>query len=411
MNKKYFVLTAVCAAALIVTACGGGDAAPVAATATTPINLAPVPTGTAPAAATPTTSVTAPTTTAPAPAAPVTTAPVTTAPVTTAPAGMAPAAATPTTSVTVPTAGVPTTTPATPVPTTPAAIVTSLTGSVVKGPVGNATVTAKKPDGTACGTTATNATGQYAFTTSCTGDVIIEVTGGSYLDEATNVTKVLDTPLKSMISATGGTVNGVVTPLTSMAFSYAFTSSNAATKAAFDAQAVKIATQFGLVGVNLGTTLPVVAGTTNAYGNALKGISQYLKDNPTQTLAAVTTASFKSALEVSSFSSIYTNAFNKINGTNITLTFDGGAFNFSGTGAGGGSGTCGISQVGTITAGGFTVPINIDYCVSGLIGSCDSGNSTLNQSLSGQSVAVGGANITTTYSSVCKAGAQSIVIK
>jgi hypothetical protein len=301
----------------------------------------------------------------------------------------------------------------TPVVTTPVvtATVTSLTGSVVKGPVGNATVTAKKPDGTACGTTATNATGQYAFTTSCTGDVIIEVTGGSYLDEATNATKALDTPLRSMIAATGGTVNGVVTPLTSMAFSYAFTSSNAATKAAFDAQAVKIATQFGLTGVDLGTTLPVVSGSTNAYGNALKGVSQYLRDNPTQTLAAVTTATIKTALDSSNFSTLYTTAFNKINNTNVKFSLDGGAFTFTGTGAGGGSATCGISQRGTFTVAGTTLPFNFDYCVSGLIGACDAGNSALNQSLSAAQTGSVGVNVVTTYGPTCAAGALSIVVK
>ena len=201
-------------------------------------------------------------------------------------------------------------TPVTPVtpPVTPANTDTTLTGSVVKGPVGNATVTVKKPDGTACGTTSTNAAGQYSFTTACVGDVIVEVTGGSYTDEATNLIKTLTTPLKTVISATGGTVNAVVTPLTTIAFSYAFSSNNAATKAAFDAQAVKIATQFGLAGVNLSTSLPSVTGVANAYGNALKHISQYLKDNPAQTLAAVTTASLKSSADFTNFGTLYSAA-------------------------------------------------------------------------------------------------------
>ena len=366
MSTKIFVLSSVCAATLVVAACGGGDAVPVATLA--------------PAATTPASTTTAVVTT------PVTTTPVTTTPVTTTPVVTA--------------------------PTTPvvAGTVTSLTGSVVKGPVGNATVTATKADGTACGTTATNATGQYAFTTSCTGDVILTVTGGSYLDEATNTTKVLATPLKSVIAATGGTVNGVVTPLTSMAFSYAFTSNNAATKAAFDAQAAKIATQFQLTGVNLGTDLPVVTGVSNAYGKALIAVSQYLKDNPSKTLEAVTTASFKTALQASEFGASYTAAFNRVNGSNVTFTFDGTAFNITGTGAGGGSATCGISQRGSFTVAGLVVPISFDYCVSGLVGACDAGNQSLNQSLSAQNTSVG-ANITTTYQPACAAGAISIVVK
>ena len=240
--------------------------------------------------------------------------------------------------------------------------------------------------------------------------MIIEVTGGSYLDEATNTTKALATPLKSIIAATGGTVNGVVTPLTTMAFSYAFSSNSAATKAAFDAQAAKIATQFQLTGVNLGTDLPVVTGVSNAYGKALIAVSQYLKDNPSRTLEAVTTASFKTALQASDFGASYTAAFNKANGSNVTFTFDGTAFNIAGTGGGGGSATCGISQKGSFSLAGLIVPISFDYCVSGLQGACDAGNQSLNQSLSAQNTSVG-ANITTTYQPACAAGAISIVVK
>ena len=369
MNKKYFVLTAVCAAALVVTACGGGDAAPVAATATTPINLAPGPTGTAPAAATPTTSVTAPTTGAPA-------------------------------------TGTPTTTP-----TTPAAIVTSLTGSVVKGPVGNATVTAKKPDGTACGTTATNATGQYNFTTSCTGDVIIEVTGGSYLDEATNITKPLTEPLKVVVNAAGGNVVGVVTPLTTMAYSVAFSSSNAATVGAFNAQMVKTAAQFGLANVNLATTLPVVTGSSNAYGNALKAISQYLNDNRGTTLAAFTAPALTTQTALTAFSQAYNSAFFKINGAASNVTFNGDGFTITGTGAGGGSGTCGVTAVGSVTSSGFTVPVDLSYCLSGIAaGSCDAGNLSLNQALAVQG-STAGINLAYTYSAVCAPGAIQINLK
>lgn len=289
---------------------------------------------------------------------------------------------------------------------------TTVTGSAIKGPVNNATVTAKKPDGTACGSTTTNTAGQYSFTTACTGDLIVEVTGGTYTDEASNTTKTLDTPLRSVISANGGTVDGVVTPLTTIAFSYAFSSSSSATKAAFDAQAARIATQFNLANVNLSTTLPVVRGETNAYGAALKAISQYLKDNPTQTLAAVTTATLKSAADFSNFGALYGAAYNTVNGTNVSFNFDGTAFNFTGTGAGGGSGTCGINQQGTVSTGGITVPINFDYCVSGIAGgSCDSGNSALSQSLSAQSGAIAGVNLVTTYSASCAPGAISLVLK
>jgi hypothetical protein len=73
-----------------------------------------------------------------------------------------------------------------------------------------------------------------------------------------------------VVAANGGTVTGIATPLTTMAYTYAFQSSNAVTHAAFDAQAQKIASQFGLSGVNLATTLPQVTGTTNAYGDSMR---------------------------------------------------------------------------------------------------------------------------------------------
>lgn len=291
-------------------------------------------------------------------------------------------------------------TPATPTETT-------ITGSAVKGPVNGATVTAKKADGTACGT-ATTTNGTYTLKTTCTGDLVIEVTGGTYTDEATGASTKLETPLKVVIAANGGSVTGVATPLTTMAFSTAFSSPNSATKAAFDTQAAKIATQFGLSGVNLATTEPNVTGTANEYGKALKAVSQYLKDNPTQTLATITNADFKNSL--TTFGTAYSAAFKSINGTTVTMSFDGSVFNVGGTGAGGGSGTCGVTVTGTVSAQGFTVPLNLSYCVKGLQGTCDSGNSALSQSVTGQGGVTGAANLQYSYSATCPAGAITINI-
>ena len=64
-------------------------------------------------------------------------------------------------------------------PIAPVATTTTVSGSAVKGPVNGATVRAKKPDGTACGTATTNAQGTYSLETTCTGDLIIEVSGGT----------------------------------------------------------------------------------------------------------------------------------------------------------------------------------------------------------------------------------------
>lgn len=293
----------------------------------------------------------------------------------------------------------------------PPAVTTTVSGSAVKGPLNGATVTLKKPDGTDCGSTTTTATGTYSLSTACTGDLLVEVTGGSYLDEATNTTKALTTPLKVMVSASGGPVVGVATPLTTLAYSTAFASSSAASRAAFDTQAARIATQFGLGNVNLATSVPVLSGAADAYGNALRAISQYLKENSGKTLATITTASFTNQADLTAFSTAYTTAYRNINGSTVSVSFDGAAFNIAGTGVGGGSGTCGINLKGTITTQGFTVPLNIDYCYTGLPGACDGGNSSLNQSVAGQGGIAGAANLVYSYSATCAPGALTVNLR
>jgi hypothetical protein len=153
----------------------------------------------------------------------------------------------------------------------------------------------------------------------------------------------------------------------------------------------------------LTTTVPTVTGTANDYGKALKAVSQYLKDNPTQTLATITNATFTSNL--ATFGTAYNAAFSNINGTAVSLSFEGGTFTVAGTGAGGGSGSCGVTLTGSITAQGIAVPLNLSYCVRGLQGSCDSGNSALSQAVSGQGGAVGAVDLQYSYSATCPSDA------
>jgi hypothetical protein len=109
------------------------------------------------------------------------------------------------------------------------------------------------------------------------GDVVIEISGGKYTDEATQKVTDLAAPLKAVLTTNGGTVDGIVTPVTTMAFTAAFPSaSSAVTKAAFDTQVNSLASQFKLSAADLVTT-PVVTGTTNAYGKVLAGLSTYLQ--------------------------------------------------------------------------------------------------------------------------------------
>jgi hypothetical protein len=302
-------------------------------------------------------------------------------------------------------------TTAAPTPTpTPTPVETTISGSAVKGPVNGATVTAKKADGSACGSATTNAQGQYSLKTTCTGDLIIEVSGGNYTDEATGLTTALSTPMRVVVAANGGTVTGIATPLTTMAYTYAFQSSNAVTQAAFDAQAQKIASQFGLSGVNLATTLPQVTGTTNAYGDSMRAISRYLATN-NKTLGSLTNEVFKNAGDLTTFNTLYNNALIAV-GSPIRVNFSASGFNISGTGAGGGTGTCGVRVTGSVTANGFTVPLDLNYCVNGIAaGSCESGNSSLSQALAGQQGVVGAANLQYSYSATCAAGAFTITLQ
>ena len=75
--------------------------------------------------------------------------------------------------------------------------------------------------GATLGTTTTGVGGTYSLNVPFTGDVVVEVSGGTYTDEATNASTALTAPLKVVLNANGGSVTGVVTPLTTMAASTA----------------------------------------------------------------------------------------------------------------------------------------------------------------------------------------------
>ena len=295
--------------------------------------------------------------------------------------------------------------------TAPATASTTISGSAVKGPVAGATVTVKDAaTGATLGTTTTGTGGTYSLSVAFSGDVVVEVNGGTYTDEATGATTPLSTPMKVVLAANGGTVTGVVTPLTTMAFNSAFPSGAKPTAAGFNTVATTLATQFKLTGVNLATSVPTVSGSLDAYGKVLAGISRYLKDNGA-TLGSLTTVALSNA-QWTSFSTTFATAYNAANpGTPITYSFDGSKMVIGGTGAGGGSGTCGVTATGSVVSpgSGVPIPINFNYCVSGIAaGSCVSSNSSLSSALSGASTS--GVSLTYTYSPTCSAGATPIVL-
>ena len=300
---------------------------------------------------------------------------------------------------------------ATPSPSPAPAAATTIAGSAVKGPVANATVTFKSGStGATLATGTTDSNGAYSISVPVSsGDVIVEVTGGTYIDEATGASTTLSTPLRNVVTANGGTVQGFVTPLTTLAYTYAFgTATTGVTASAYAAKATSVARQFQVADLN---ALPVVSGSMNTYGQVLRGLSQYLANNSV-TLTSFTTTAMSSA-QWTSFTSLYNAAYQKANpGSNVTFNFTGTGLSVSGTGAGGGTGTCGVSVTGSISTQGITVPLNLNYCVTGIAaGSCSSGNSSLSQSLAGQSGLVGAANLQYTYSASCAAAAFTFELK
>lgn len=280
---------------------------------------------------------------------------------------------------------------------------TTISGSAVKGPVNGATVTARAvSSGAVLGTTTTSPTGTYSFTISHSGDVVIEVQGGTYADEATGVTTPLN-QLKAYVTAGSGAKTVHVTPLTYLAYGYA-----GGTRAGFDTALTNLATQFGLGSINLLTTLPEVTGTVNDYGRVLRGISKYVQN---QGLANFDVF-MNQALTSGTFTSLQTNftsAYNAINpGQELTFAFNGSGITVAGTGAGGGSGTCGVALSGTVLSPGSGVPISFggNYCVTGIAaGSCTNGNSSLTSAIP---LGVGATNVTYTTSTSCAVGAITI---
>lgn len=197
---------------------------------------------------------------------------------------------------------------ASPAPTAPAAFSTTVTGAVVKGPVSGAQVCAytvvANARGAALGSCTTSDTGgNYSFAVPVgTGPLWVEATGGSYTDEATGASATLPagSPLRSIITANAGTVNTMLTPLTTLALnSAAATVGTGGTldAAAFGAAAAQLLSTFNLPAtLNITGTLPAFGSGANSYGAALAVISQMVANGTT--LASILGTSNPQALAV-----------------------------------------------------------------------------------------------------------------
>ena len=243
----------------------------------------------------------------------------------------------------------------------------NISGSVVKGPVNGATVTFKKADGTKLGESKTSATGIYSFDTDYQGDITIEATGGTYTDEATTQTKSLNDTLVTVVKTSGNQVVGMVTPFTTMAVKYGTKAGKLPNASALAQVADQLATQLGSQGVNLITTAPQFGASANAYGKMLQAFSGYLNTSGALNMGQL----FKNELtptQISSFNNFYANAYQTANGQAITVTLNPDGFTISGTGIGGGSGTCRVAFSGSLAGG---IPFSAGTCLKGLPASCD----------------------------------------
>jgi hypothetical protein len=159
--------------------------------------------------------------------------------------------------------------------------------------------------------------------TSYYGPVLIQVTGGSYTNVANGAASLLanlastNASLQALVQiGGGGTVNAVVTPLTTVATAM-ITPNNGLTMANYAAASTKVATEFQLGGLNINAA--PVAG--DAYDMALKGVRQYLAATPGTADDPNANNLLTWNLTASNVAGDYTSAYNTINGTNLTFNF------------------------------------------------------------------------------------------
>jgi len=191
-------------------------------------------------------------------------------------------------------------------PNSPPPASTTVSGSVVKGPVAGAQVCGYSVVANGRGTSlggcvTTDASGNYTLTLPAgSGPLWLEATGGSYTDETTTIATALPagSALRGLVSANGGNVTAMITPLTTLALNAAAAtvgSSGTLDAAAFGAAAAQLLASFNLPSsLDINTTLPVFGNGINSYGTALTVISQMVANG--STLASILAAAQPSAL-------------------------------------------------------------------------------------------------------------------
>jgi len=191
----------------------------------------------------------------------------------------------------------------------------TVSGTAVKGPVNGGTMTAYRLSNGAMGAEITHATtgsdGSFSLSMgSYAGPVMLQMTGGTYTDEATGATLPMlagDAMTAVLPSMTAGqTLSGVqVTPLTTMAQAMAQHMSGGMTDVNITAANTNIGQYFMVADVLHNVPMnPLTSGSGNAatqdqinYGMALAAMSQYAQTQGMSSSSAMVTAMMNDATD------------------------------------------------------------------------------------------------------------------
>ena len=197
----------------------------------------------------------------------------------------------------------------------PPPVTGTVSGTAVKGPVNGGTMTAYRLSNGAMGAEITHATtgsdGSFSLSMgSYAGPVMLQMTGGTYTDEATGATLPMlagDAMTAVLPSMTAGqTLSGVqVTPLTTMAQAMAQHMSGGMTDVNITAANTNIGQYFMVADVLHNVPMnPLTSGSGNAatqdqinYGMALAAMSQYAQTQGMSSSSAMVTAMMNDATD------------------------------------------------------------------------------------------------------------------
>jgi hypothetical protein len=177
--------------------------------------------------------------------------------------------------------------PATPV--LPATQTTKISGTASAAPISGGTVNVYKivngVKSDLAGTGKTDGNGKYSAIDigTYTGAVVVEITGGSYTDEATGSTIPLDAPLHAVLANVAGNVTSAVTPLTELA--YQQTTGSNLTTAAINSANQNVGDMFKISDII--ATQPVAPTATDLKVLSLTNLSEKDKYNYTLVLIAL----------------------------------------------------------------------------------------------------------------------------